>query len=138
MSTHLTGFYGWTFKLNTNKARLGVCKYNQKSIELSVHHVDSASEPEVRDTLLHEIAHVMAGVKAKHGFGWRRVALSIGCNGLRCGTIHNKPAPNFIGTCAKCGTEIPRYRLKRRLMNSPTVHHLSCGPEGRISWRRVQ
>jgi predicted SprT family Zn-dependent metalloprotease len=40
---------------------------------------------EVRETILHEIAHALAGPKVRaHGREWGEIALRIGCNGRRC------------------------------------------------------
>lgn len=46
------------------------------------------------DTILHEIAHVVAGCDHGHGIEWQRVALRLGCSANRC---HNMPpAPRRV------------------------------------------
>ena len=50
--------------------------------------IDFATEarPEViKNTILHEIAHAIVGYGVSaHGSEWKRMAMSIGCNGQRC------------------------------------------------------
>jgi hypothetical protein len=68
-------------------------------------------EREVRDTILHEIAHALAPPGAGHGAKWQAVALSIGCSGRRCyGQEVARPAPKFKGTCPVCRRVIYRHR----------------------------
>lgn len=50
---------------------------------------DEIAEKDIIDTIRHEIAHVIAdrktGQRQGHNDIWRSIALSIGCNGIRCG-----------------------------------------------------
>src|SRR5262249_59568628 len=58
------GLGRWEFGFNNNVRRVGVCHYPTRArpgrIELSRHFVERNPEAEVRDTLLHEIAHAHA------------------------------------------------------------------------------
>ena len=58
---HKYNLDGWSFWFNDNRSRLGICKEYNKSIELSVFHVDNANFKEVENILLHEIAHAIVG-----------------------------------------------------------------------------
>ena len=40
-------------------------------------HALDASEAEIRDTILHEIAHALAGPEARHGARWKAIARRI-------------------------------------------------------------
>lgn len=113
------GLYGWTFRLNTNKRRLGICKWEERRIELSVHHVDKHCNVEIIDTMLHEIAHALTP-KHMHDDVWRRKAIEIGCNGNRCGAAMGVEC-RFRGVCPKCKRVIKRHRRKRNL------YHIICG-----------
>ena len=57
----------WTFRFNRRKRALGTCHYGPRRIELSSHFVVANDPDEVRDTVLHEIAHALAGPMAGHG-----------------------------------------------------------------------
>ena len=80
----------WDFYFDTAQTRLGMCSPHQRRITLSRAYVESAAEPDVRDTILHEIAHAIAFEKYPHrriGHGpeWKAIARSIGCTGSRTG-----------------------------------------------------
>lgn len=101
----------WTFHFNTNKRRLGVCKYHTKRIEISIHHIGD-SFPQVRNTILHEVAHAIVGRGQKHNFVWRRKAIEIGCDGARCGEAM-QVTPKYIGTCPN-GHTVNRFRRPKK------------------------
>jgi predicted SprT family Zn-dependent metalloprotease len=102
---------GWTFVFDRSKVRFGKCDYRRKQISLSRHLLELNGEAEVRDTILHEIAHALAPRGAGHGPAWQAVALSIGCNGQRCyGREVARPAPKYTGTCPVCRRVIYRHR----------------------------
>jgi predicted SprT family Zn-dependent metalloprotease len=82
----------WYFRFNNRRRSAGVCSYRNKSIELSKHITAHADEHEVRDTILHEIAHALVGEGHGHDSVWVRKAKSIGCNGLRCYDEKSKPS----------------------------------------------
>lgn len=106
------GLDDWTFKINTNKRRLGVCRYRSKSIEISLYHGLFSSHADIVNTLLHEIAHALMPFHG-HDKEWRRVAMEIGCDGERCGSdMQVKRA--WKGTCINCG----RITLKHRRRTS--------------------
>jgi predicted SprT family Zn-dependent metalloprotease len=101
----------WSFAFDRSKNRFGKCNYWTKQISLSKHLVELNSEAEVRDTILHEIAHALAPRGAGHGPLWKSLALSIGCNGRRCfGHEVARPAPKYRGTCPSCRQVIYRHR----------------------------
>lgn len=83
-------------------------------IQLSLRFVEINSEPEVRDTILHEIAHARAGIAAGHGWAWKSVARSLGANPDRhCGDGVNVPLLAFVAPCT-CGHVHTHARMPRR------------------------
>jgi hypothetical protein len=51
---------GWRFQWNHSKKRIGLCCYRNKTIQLSLTYAANVADPEfLRNTLLHEIAHVL-------------------------------------------------------------------------------
>jgi predicted SprT family Zn-dependent metalloprotease len=101
----------WSIRFDHSKVRFGTCNYAKKEISLSRYLVELNSEDEVRDTILHEIAHALAPRGAGHGPVWQAVAISIGCNGSRCyGDDVVRPTPKYKGTCPLCKTVIYRHR----------------------------
>ena len=73
----------WKFGWDRARRRLGVCRLLEKSISLSVHFVRANLEAphEIRDTILHEIAHFVSPRHAeifllnldRHMPGWRQI-----------------------------------------------------------------
>ncbi len=127
---------GWTVGLDRAVRRAGACHYDDRRITVSRLLVERADEPEVRQVVLHEVAHALAGHAAGHGPAWRAVAASVGASASR---LHDRPiaeqrAP-WTGTCP-AGHEHRRFRRPTR----PT----SCGLCSRrfsrtalITWRRT-
>lgn len=104
----------WSFRFDRSKVRFGRCSYSTKEISLSQHLVELNDEEEVRETILHEIAHALAPRGAGHNAAWRAVARSIGCNAKRCyGDEVVRPQPKYKGTCPGCKRVIYRHRRTR-------------------------
>lgn len=103
---------GWQFYFNDNRSRLGVCKEYNKSIELSIWHVNNSPFESVKNTLLHEIAHAIVGCRHQHNNVWRSKAIEIGCNGERCGVM-NSPK-KYTGICPNCERRISVNRRTDR------------------------
>jgi len=72
------GLHDWSFGWARTKRRQGVCKYRSKRIEIAEYYATHNPPEQVIDTLLHEIAHALAGPKARHGPAWKAVAKKLG------------------------------------------------------------
>lgn len=72
------GLGEWTFAFLEAKRRLGDCHFEDRLIRIGRAHALDAGEAEVRDTILHEIAHALAGPEARHGPAWKAIARRIG------------------------------------------------------------
>ena len=72
---------GWVLVWNQSVDTLGETHWSNKTIYLSERYARANSDHEVRDTVLHEIAHVLAGPRAGHGKKWQEIAKRIGANG---------------------------------------------------------
>jgi len=111
------GLHGWTFGLATTKRRLGVCKFQSKRIEISAFYALNNPRESVLDTLLHEIAHAIAGPSARHGPAWRAVAIRLGAEPRACDTsLDTVVTPgDWQATCPACNRTSHFYRQSRRL-----------------------
>lgn len=69
---------GWQFAFNRQRRTLGLCRYRERRIELSRHHAAAGNMAQARATLLHEIAHALAGPGTGHGPKWRRIMHELG------------------------------------------------------------
>jgi predicted SprT family Zn-dependent metalloprotease len=126
---------GWSFGFDHAKMRAGLCDFKKKRISVSRYLAARYDDDEVRQILLHEIAHALAGSKAGHGPKWRTIAKQIGYDGKRThdGSAANDLAP-IVGYCP-AGHEFFRFKTATR--------PLSCGRCGRgfnrdnlITWHR--
>jgi predicted SprT family Zn-dependent metalloprotease len=96
----------WRFQWNSRSAAAGLCSYYSRTIELSAKLVPYAEEAEVRDTILHEIAHALTPGH-HHDKVWSAKAREIGADGKRCYSEESKPATmaarklfaKYVGTC---------------------------------------
>lgn len=110
------GLHDWSFKFDRAVQRAGSCQYRTKTITLSRALMVNWSEDAVRNTVLHEVAHAIAGHRAGHGPLWRAHARRIGCTGTRCWTPSaDAPQlpPKFVGVCPTCERRIMRDRRTR-------------------------
>jgi predicted SprT family Zn-dependent metalloprotease len=111
------GLTGWTFGLAHSKRRLGVCKYRTRRIEIGTYYALHNPESAVLDTLLHEIAHALAGPEAGHGPAWQAVAVRIGATPRACdNSPHTVVQPGeWQTTCPACNLTHHRYKRPRSL-----------------------
>lgn len=78
------GLAGWTFVWDSAIRRLGQCDFKRRRISLSIQPAELRPISEVRNTILHEIAHALVGEYHGHDSTWRAMAIRIGCDGRRC------------------------------------------------------
>ncbi|MFT3798121.1 SprT-like domain-containing protein [Microbacterium sp.] len=104
----------WTFAFDNAKRRAGACDYTRKRITVSRYLSARYDDETNRQTLLHEVAHALAGARAGHGPVWKRIARCLGYTG---GTTHHgetavELAP-WVGTCP-VGHVVYRHRRATR------------------------
>jgi len=75
---------GWTFKWDYARTRFGLCDYGKKTIQLSTYLTQAIPMSEVKDTLLHEIAHALTPNDGGHGKEWMDMCVKIGARPERC------------------------------------------------------
>jgi predicted SprT family Zn-dependent metalloprotease len=108
------GLTDWSFRFNRRKRALGLCVYVLKRIELSWYFVRCNDEAAVRDTVLHEIAHALAGHAAGHGPKWKAACRRVGARPERCDRSAAMPRGRWQATCPRCGQSFHRHRRPLR------------------------
>ena len=121
---------GWTFGFDLAPSRAGVCRYNERRIDLSVSYCLAATRAEIEDTILHEVAHAIVGPRHNHDAVWKAKAREIGCAGERCHRVQHS-VPKWVGECG-CGQQWFRQTLQRRMM----FNRICAKCRGNITWRR--
>lgn len=111
------GLHNWVFAFNRRRRVFGVCDFQKRTIYLSSPLAELNGEAEVRDTLLHEIAHALAGPKAGHGPVWQGVARAVGAKPRRCYSSQEvqQPQGRYQLVCPSCGHAEVRYRRPTRV-----------------------
>lgn len=108
------GLDDWSFAWHRKRRAFGSCSYPRKTIYVSLHFVESGeSEGVLKDTVLHEIAHAIAGASAGHGPAWKRAALKVGARPERCGESDipfEKHGYKWMRHCKSCGQRIGYHR----------------------------
>ena len=127
------GLPGWRVVFDNAKTRAGVCRFDRHEIGLSRVLTRLHTDDEVRDTVLHEIAHALVGAGHGHDAVWRAQARAIGCSGLRCvsETAARAPAP-WRGSCP-AGHQVSRYRQPVRVQTCGRCSS-SFDPAALITW----
>lgn len=106
-----TGPLPWAFRFNNSKRQFGCCRYGRREISLSKSLTLLNNVKEVRNTILHEIAHALCRPGVGHGPQWKKVAESLGCTPERCyGYEVVQPERKYVGTCPECGHTMRRHR----------------------------
>lgn len=102
----------WTFAFNRRKRAFGMCDFQKRTIYLSAVLTELNGEAEVKGTLLHEIAHALAGPGAGHGPVWRKVARAVGAKPRRCYSAEEvrQPQSRYLLVCPSCEASTPRHR----------------------------
>jgi len=123
LAEHLLARHGlddWEVAYDSAKRRAGVCRYDVRTIGLSAPLTTLHTFDEVRDTILHEIAHALAGPEHGHDAYWRRLAMSIGSSGERCmSTQSARVEPAWLGVCS-AGHVQERHKRPERVITCGT------------------
>jgi len=108
----------WTFGFDNAKRRAGQCDYTRKRITMSRYLASRHADDDNHQTLLHEVAHALAGPTAGHGPVWKKMARELGYVG---GTTHRlETATELAPWVGRCPAGHVVYRHRR-----PT-HEMSC------------
>jgi len=108
------GLTEWRLRFDNAKRRAGACRFDARTISVSRHLMALYDEDDVRDTVLHEIAHALVGPEHGHDAVWRATAHRIGCSGRRLvdADAPRPPAP-WRGVCPH-GHSFERHRRPSR------------------------
>jgi predicted SprT family Zn-dependent metalloprotease len=129
------GLRDWKFRFNRRKRSMGMCFYEPRAIELSVYFVERNEGEEIRDTILHEIAHALVGPGHGHDLVWKRKCIEIGARPKRCGEA-DMPEGKWQAHCGACGIRYHRYRRPKRMRG---WFCRDCGPDrGKLAWRQSE
>lgn len=109
------GLEGWALRFDRARRRAGLCRYDRREISLSGPLTALYDEADVREVVLHEIAHALVGARHGHDALWRATARRIGASGRR---LVREDSPqiegSWVGTCP-AGHRVSRHRRPQRV-----------------------
>ncbi len=129
------------------RTRLGLARFSVEGpVRIDINpKLEVEGDHAIRHTLLHEVAHVLAGIEAGHGPAWRRQCRKLGTsNAVKCDVSkvykkiahefkHARMARKVVGHCEKCGVEFRRARRFSKLAPGRyRTHSGSSGCGGRV------
>ena len=127
------GLKSWRFGFDHATRRGGRCMFDRQEISLSEQFAIVASDEEVTDKILHEIAHALVGPKHGHDATWKATAKRIGCSARVTHDIDFSSAL-WILTCPACGWQVPRMRRRKGLACAGCGGKVEFQPnEGKVS-----
>lgn len=101
-------------------------------ITFSRHFAELLSEEEIREVILHEIAHALAGHRAGHGPVWAKHARELGIKPERCRKVSVSPEASVKSYCPACGALVSKqHRLPLRV-----YWHRTCGRTNPLYWTK--
>ena len=111
---------GWEYNFVVNKSTLGLCDYDKKLISFSYYIFNDKNK--FKDTLLHEIAHVLAGNICGHNKIWKKICIDIGGTGCVIADVDIQPKEfKYNITCEKgcCDSfdRLTKYRKRVKYCN---------------------
>lgn len=131
------GLSNWSFQFDDASRRAGCCDYDTNVISLASQFALAATPAEVRDIILHEIAHALVGPRHNHDSVWKATARSIGCTADRCHSVSFAPS-KYIVSCPRCGWHERANRKERRLVCKTCDGLLSYQTYTESAWRALQ
>ena len=147
---------GWSVEFDNAVTRFGCCHTHLKRISLSRNLVSRNEQPQVEDTIRHEIAHALCpphyvpvyrifgrrhGRHDIHGAKWKAMCKVTGANPKRCYDDENVDTVrgDWQATCAGCGTVHTKFRRPNRDLwcceKSCRRKHGRLQPIQKLVWR---
>lgn len=125
-------------RISRGKRTLGTCHWKRgpdgkafvSHISLSSYLILLNDEAEVRETMLHEIAHALVGHKHGHDIVWKLKAIEIGASPSRLAHGVKMPEGKFAAVCPRCKEVVGTRHRRSRNMNRQI--HRACGT--RVIW----
>ena len=124
------GLTAWNFEFDNAYMRFGVCWHRTRRIGLSRRLVPLNSEEQVKDTILHEIAHALVGIGHGHDRVWQAMCRKIGARPERCCTLakENTPKLKYSAKCGGCGKVHQKAKMMKNVIRS------ACRCQSHLPW----
>lgn len=117
------------FELNNRFTfRAADANWKNKRIRLSLpFFTNGRNKQELKETILHEIAHILAPKGSNHNWEWRMICRSIGGNGKRCHNMEVRTNRENV-YCQRCNSEVKMGPTQKKRMDRGVLYiHGKCG-----------
>lgn len=131
------GLHDWSLAFDRAMKRAGCTRFSTREISLSRHITQLCSADDVRETILHEIAHALVGPKHNHDATWKATCQRIG--GTPSVRMVNGPKIDgvWVGICP-AGHTVNRHRRPARALSCATCHPRQYSAKHRFSWHNTR
>lgn len=112
------GLSDWTVRWDRAKRRAGCCVHARRELSFSATLARMYPPDTMRDVVLHEVAHALAGPRHQHDEHWRTIARELGARpqALLPADLP-RPAAAWVGTCPSCGAGKELHSTPRRVVS---------------------
>lgn len=141
---------GWRFRWSNAKRAMGSASIRKspssrtgsatevKTLALSRFLVKLNPASEVRDTILHEIAHALAGIEHGHDHVWKAACRKIGAEPKRLASEEVRfIQPRYAIRCLSCDQVVGERHRRVASHRLSEAHCRACGPQSTGQLRLV-
>ncbi len=112
------GKRGWRVEWDGAKRRAGATHYAHKKITYSKPLAVLYPEATLREVMLHEVGHALAGQRSGHGEKWAQAVRLLGGSPSVTLPAHlPKPEARWLGQCPRCGATRALHSAPRRVVS---------------------
>jgi len=115
----------WILTFNNRKRSFGVCDYTNREIQISKFLLPDMTEDNVRETLMHEIAHAYRP-RCGHNSKWRAFYVGIGGNGNRLSPANEAQIQKLKSTARYAVINTKTNEIIKHYHRKPTRDFSNC------------
>lgn len=126
------GLSNWQIRFDRARTRAGSCRHEEQVITLSAPLLTLFSYSQVKEVILHEIAHALAGKNHQHDVVWKNLARRVGANPHASLQGTPRLPGRWMGVCPQ-GHVFERHRAPRQKYSCAKCSR-NFDPQFLISW----
>lgn len=127
------GLGHWRVVFNQAKTRAGRCEFRSHEISLSAPLMRVQEHGQVREAILHEIAHALVGPEHRHDDVWRATAQRIGASGSTVVRTNAQISADWVGTCP-AGHQALRHRRPTKPLSCDACSPGAFSLDALLTW----
>jgi len=128
----------WSFDWHSKKRIFGTCDFGNDTIYLSKVLTPFRPEAEVRNTILHELAHVLAGPEHNHSAVWKAWATRIGANPSATAHMSVQSREDLVALGARWILVLPNGEVIKHWFRKPRKNTIDRIPFMYVNGRKEE